>query len=379
MERDETEARQQVPTSASRTGGDDIAPAPRDEKSSSGRRRAVGITSAVGILLGGTAMYFVARKLVQDWPDASAALRDANLWWVAVGAVCAAVSMTSIGMGWRGVLRLLGVRVPIGRVVAWYYVGEMGKYLPGGVWPVLGRGELARRGGVPRRRAYASVAMSLALLYLAALFVAAAFLPFAVSGGGFNPWMLFLLALPLGVVLLHHDVLAWLIGLISKVTGRKIDVDIPEWRDSLRLVATYVPTWLFVGGGTWAIARALDPNASFSRVMFATVLSWTAGFLAVPVPAGAGIREAVLAASSGLDGGVAAATAIVARVMFIVVDFGGAAICAPLAGRKRGGVSVGPLGERAAIGDVGHIDVERDQESDGPESGHDEPGQPAHG
>ena len=360
MEHDETEASPPVSTSAALAGGHGSPEAASiDEKPSGGSRRAVGISSAIGLLLGGAAMYYVARRLVRDWPAASAALRDANLWWVAAGALCAAVGMTTIGMGWRGVLRLLGVRVPMGRVVAWYYVGELGKYLPGGVWPVLGRGELARRGGVPRRRAYASVAMSLGLLYLAAMFVAAAFLPFAVSGGGFNPWMLFLLALPVGVVLLHHDVLAWLVRLVARVTGRSIDIDIPEWRNSLRLVATYVPTWLFVGGGTWAIARALDPNASFARVMFATVLSWVAGFLAVPVPAGAGVREAVLAASSGLDGGVAAATAIVARVLFVLVDFGGAAICAPIAGRKRGGVTVGPLGDAAALGEVGHIEDDR--------------------
>lgn len=307
------------------------------------RSRAVGISSAIGVVLGGAAMYYVGRRLVKDWPDASAALRDADVWWVAVGAVCAAAGMTSIGVVWKGALRLLGVRAPLGRVVAWYYVGEMGKYLPGGVWPVLGRGELARRGGVPRKRAYASVAMSLALLYLSAMFVAAAFLPFAVSGGGFNPWMLFLLALPVGLVMLHHEVLGWLVRLVERLTKRTISVDIPEWRSSLRLVAAYVPTWLFIGAGTWAVARALDPNASFARVMFATVLSWVAGFMAVPVPAGAGVREAVLAASSGLDGGVAAATAIVARVMFVLVDFSGAAISAPFAGRKRAGVTVEPL------------------------------------
>lgn len=312
-----------------------------------GRRRAVGLSTLVGAVLGGLAMFYVVRRLVRDWPDASDALRDADLGWLVLGAVLAALAMTSIGWGWRYVLRLLGVRVPMGRVLAWYYVGELGKYLPGGVWPVLGRGELARRGGVPRTRAYASVALSLGLLYLAALFVAAGFLPFGLSGdGGFNRWMLFLLALPVGVVLLHHEVLGALVRLVERVTGRRIDFPVPQWRDSLALIARYVPTWLFVGVGTWAVARSLTPDASFPRVVFAAVLSWVVGFLAVPVPAGAGIREAVLTASSGLDGGVAAATAIVARILFIVVDVAGAALGAPAAGRRRGGAVVGPVPER---------------------------------
>jgi len=323
------------------------APPADDTARRGGSRTGARVSAVVGAVLGGAAAVYVVRRLVADWPEAEAAMRDANLWWIAAGAVAAGAAMTLMGAGWRGVLGLLGVRVPMGRVIAWYYVGELGKYLPGGVWPVLGRGELARRGGVPRGRAYASVGMSLGLLYLAALFVATAFLPFALSGGGFDPWMLFLLALPVGIVALHHSVLERLLALISRATGRSIGFDVPRWGDSLRLVANYVPSWLFVGAGTWAIARALDPNASFSRVVFATVLSWVAGFLAVPVPAGAGVREAVLAASSGLGGGVAAATAIIARVLFVVADVVGAALSAPAAGRRRGGATVGPVGGRA--------------------------------
>lgn len=324
------------PTGTSLPDGDVAGPA-------RAKGRAVAITSVVGLLLGGGAMFYVVRRLVKDWPDASDALAHADLRWVGLAMVLAILAMSSIGWGWRYVLQILGVRAPTGRVIAWYFVGEMGKYLPGGVWPVLGRGELARRGGVPRTRAYTSVALSLAMLYLAAMFVATGFLPFSLSGGGFSPWMLFLLALPAGVILLHHTVLARLVALVGKVTKRDIEIEIPQWRDSLLLVARYVPTWFFVGTATWAIARSLTPDASYPKVMFATVLSWIAGFLAVPVPAGAGIREAVLAATSGLDGGVAAATAIVARIMFILVDVGGALISAPFAGRKRGGASVGPL------------------------------------
>jgi len=298
-------------------------------------RRAVGITTVVGLLVGGAAMFYVVRRLAQDWPDASEALVDAEAAWVLLAAAGAVLAMVSIGLGWRHVLALLGAPVPAGRAVAWYFVGELGKYVPGGVWPVLGRGELARRGGVPRSQAYASVALSLAMVYLAALFVAAGFLPFAVSDGGFSTWMLVLLALPVGVVLLHHRVLGRLIGLVEKVSRRTVHVDVPQWRDSLVLVARYVPTWFLVGTATWAVARSLTPDASYPRVMFATVLSWAVGFLAVPVPAGAGIREAVLTATSGLDGGVAAATAIVARILFALVDVGGAAISAPVVGRSR--------------------------------------------
>ena len=300
-------------------------------------------STAIGFVLGGAAMFLVVRTLISEWGEAKEAIADAEVAWLVLAVALAAAGMTSIGVVWGRVLHRFGVSVTTGRVVAWYFVGELGKYLPGGVWPDLGRGELARRGGVPRTRAYASVALSLGMLYLAAMFVATALVPFAMSGGGFSPWMLCLLALPVGVVALHHSVIEFLVGVAGKVTRRSISVEVPRWRESLVLVAMYTPTWIFIGGATWAVARAITPDASLSRIMFAAVLSWVAGFLAVPVPAGAGVREAVLLASSGLDGGVAAATAIIARVIFIAVDAVGGLAGTPAAGRRRGGVTVGPL------------------------------------
>lgn len=311
------------------------------------------IWSAVaGVVLGGAAMFYVVRRLVRDWPDAREAMEHAEPGWIVVGLVLAAAAMVTMAVGWRAVLRLVGVTAPRARVVAWYFVGELGKYVPGVIWPVVGRGELARRAGVPRNRAYTSVLLSLGLLYLASLFVATAFLPFGLSGGGFDPWMLFLLALPVGVAALHHGFLGWVAGTVERLTGVHVDLEIPKWGDSLRLVARYVPAWLFVGTGTWAVARALDPGAPFSRVVFATVLSWAAGFLAVPVPAGAGVREAVLTATSVLDGGVAAATAIVARVLFVVVDVVAGLVAAPFAGRRRAGATVGPVPGSTADGEA---------------------------
>ena len=309
------------------------------------------LMSVVGIVVGGLAVAFVVRTLIKEWPTISHDIKTASRPWLALAFVCAACGMTSIGWAWRSVMRVLGVDAPTSRVIPWYFVGELGKYLPGGVWPVLGRGELARSGGVPRSRAYASVALSLGILYLSAMFVAAAFLPFALSGGGFSPWMLALLALPIGVILLHHDVLGRLLAWLSRLTGRDIDVAIPQWKDSLLLVVRYVPTWLFIGTATWAVARSITTDLSYPRVMFATILSWIVGFLAVPVPSGAGIREAVLYAASGLSKSQSVFTAVTARIFFIVVDVGGAAICAPLVRRARGGAKVGPLPEMSELSD----------------------------
>lgn len=303
------------------------------------------LSAAVGTAIAAIAILFVARRMARDWEAAEAAIRGAAPAWLVLALLLAAGAMTAMAVAWRPVLGLVGVRVATGRVIAWYFVGEIGKYLPGGVWPILGRGELARRGGIPRARAYASVGLSLALLYLTAMFVAVLFLPFALTGSGSSPWMLVLLALPVGVLLLHHRVLEWVRDTGARMSRRDLDVTVPRWRQSLQLMVAYSPSWLLVGASTWAVARALDPTASFPRLVFAAVLSWIAGFVAVPVPAGAGVREAVIVATSGLGGGVAVATALIARLLFVIVDGAGALFAAPVIRRRRRGATVGPLPE----------------------------------
>ncbi len=326
----------------------DLPVADPDEPTAKRRSRTVGLSTAVGAFIGLIAAAFVARALASEWSHVRHELRHASLIWLGAGLALAVLGMSSIAWCWRYALRLLGTEPAPATVMAWYFVGEAGKYLPGGVWPVLGRGELARRGGLSRSTAYASVVLSLAVLYLAGMFVCVGFLPFALTGGGTSPWMLFLLALPAGLALLHHRVLEVLARFARRVTRRPLIVEIPAWKRSVSLVVRYVPSWLFIGGATYAVSRSLTSDVSFPRVMFAATLSWVAGFLAVPVPAGAGVREAVFLAASGLDGGIAATTAVATRVLFILVDGGGAAFGLPLAGlrpRRRAATAAEPEAE----------------------------------
>jgi uncharacterized membrane protein YbhN (UPF0104 family) len=281
------------------------------------------LSTVVGIVVGGVAAAFVVRALVQEWPRVSREVAHAHVGWLVLALVAASAAIVDVAWGWRYVLRTLGSEVAPRRVVPWFLVGEVAKYVPGGVWSVMGRGELANRGGVGRRRAYVSVALSLVTAYLAAMVVAAVFLPFAADGA--TSWYgLCLLVLPLGVIGLHPRVLSAVFALASRLLRRQLDLPVPTWRESLLLVARYIPAWLLVGTATWAVARSITADVSFPRVVFAAVLSWVVGFLAVPVPSGAGVREAVFLATSGLPRDRSVYVAVTARLVFVVVDVGGA-------------------------------------------------------
>jgi hypothetical protein len=304
------------------------------------RRTTAAISTAAGVVIAVACAWFVGRRLSADWPAAREAMASASAGWLVVAVVLSAAGMTTIALGWRAVLEEFGHRRTTGSVVSWYYAGEIAKYLPGGVWPIVGRGELARRGGVQRTAAYSSVAVSLGLLYLAAAMVACVLLPLAVEGADGRAALVLLLP-PIGIACLHPAISSRAEALATRLVGRPLDVRIPSFGEALALVARYVPVWALIGGGTWAVARALDPNAGLARVVLATAVAWLVGFLAVPVPGGVGVREAVFVALVGhLGPGVAESTAVVSRVIFVAVDAGGAVLSARVVSRRRSSTAV---------------------------------------
>src|SRR5690606_7667192 len=160
---------------------------------------------AVGILIGLVGTAFVVRVLVQNREEVGTATANAD-WVPLVGAfIAACLGMTGIGLAWRAALRTLGARLGVLSSLRGYFVGQLGKYVPGGVWVIMGRGEWARAEGVGGPVAYSSVLLSMGSAYLAAILLSATLMPFAriLGSSGELRLLLVLLLLPLGFALIH--------------------------------------------------------------------------------------------------------------------------------------------------------------------------------
>lgn len=261
------------------------------------------------------------RTLVESWPRTHAALASAVPGWLVLALALSAAAMLGLALVWWRCLRVFGALVPAASAAAWYFGGELGKYLPGGVWTVLGRGELARRSGrVGRSTAYVTTLLSYGAMCLAAAMVCGVLGPLAAALGRGPAWGWALIALlPLAAVV-HPRVLSRVLTLGRRITGGRVDLQAPPWRRTAVLVAWCVPAWLLLGAAAVAVTEALGLDQSPLRVALAAVLAWIVGFLAVPVPAGAGIRELLFVLLCGLPAAPATAVAVLARVLLVVVD-----------------------------------------------------------
>ena len=270
---------------------------------------------------------FAVLLLVRDWPQTSNALRHAQLEWLVPAAVCAVGGMFLMAWRWGAAITAVGgQRAGTHRVISAFFVGEEGKYIPGAVWAALGRGELARREGYERSIAYSSVALSLVGCYLAAALTALGLAVVALIGGSIAmPWWPVALTAVVGIAAIHPAVSRRIHALVSRVFKRKLTIQIPSWGRCLRLTGTYIPVWILIAAATTLVTKSLVPHPPIARVALAAVVSWVIGFIS-PSPGGIGVREAVFVAVAGLAAGPAAAAAILARVLFVVVDSLGAGV-----------------------------------------------------
>lgn len=285
------------------------------------------------VLFAAASVSGVAWILAAHWRAAATELRGSTPVMVGAAFLLAAAAMAGLASPWCLVLRELGADVSWARSVAWYFTGELGKYAPGGFWAVIGRGERARRSGIRAGVAYSSVATSLVLAYAAAAStVAIGSTVFDLGLVGAYAWALVLP--PAIAVALRPSWLRRLVRVVEGRLGRSLDVVVPSWSASVRLVACYLPAWLLIGAATTVLAISLAPQLDPAETALVAVTSWIVGFVVVIAPGGLGVREATFAALVPLPFGRGLAIAVAARVMFVLVDIVAAGVAA--AGLRRG-------------------------------------------
>lgn len=293
------------------------APGPVGDPATADRLRRTARTGIAAL-----AIAFALLTVVRAWPDARAAWSDAQPLGLVAGFVLAVLGMALLASPWRAVARAIGAPpLTTGRWLGAYFTGEIAKYVPGGIWPVVGRAEQARRSGVPAAAAYASVPLSLGYAYLAAgVVLAVATVPAVAAGGRPESAAWTLLVVPLGLVALHPAVLGRLLRGAERLLRRPLGLTTPSWSRSVALTARYVPAWCCIGAATVLIARSLSPDVQPAGVFAAAIASWLAGFLFLPAPGGLGVREATFAAVAPLGFGTGIAIAATARLGFVLVD-----------------------------------------------------------
>lgn len=259
------------------------------------------------------------------------ALSAADARWIAVAALFAIAGQWAAAAGFRAVLAATSSQwLPVPEVSRVFFVSQLGKYIPGSVWPIVAVTTMCRRHGIGRSPAAVAGLLALAFSLLTGGLVGIVLVLASLGGGVARLWWLALLV-PIGVLALHPRVVVAVVNTVLRLARRQpitIELNGAALRGALLWPCV---SWLFMGLQCWALVVALGGPVwgSLAGSVGGFALAYTAGTLFVPAPAGAGVREAVLGVSlAGVINGSSAfghnqivVVVLLSRVLLAALDF----------------------------------------------------------
>lgn len=266
--------------------------------------------SALRVVFGLLGAGFIGLAFTTSWGETQVQLP--SIPTLGLGWVAAATGLACAATGWTTLLEPSGSR----RIAKYdFFLSQLGKYIPGGIWQFAGQIGLATSSGASLTHATSALSAHVVVQIAAGGTVALAAgltvpsMPIA--------WRLCALASGGFVLLLHRSVMLTLVRRI-RALGRPID-----WPSQGALLKSY----------GWSIATLACSATAFSMLLFSLEaagsrttaglvfgVAWLAGFLAFLVPAGVGVREAVMMACLPASAGAVAAASIAHRLLVIAAE-----------------------------------------------------------
>jgi len=230
---------------------------------------------------------------------------------------------------WYLITVKLGINLPPFETLTTWFYSQIGKYLPGKVWLLVGRFYLYGSKGKSKK------AISLALYFeTMTLLVAGGFL-FLISLFVFKEvgelysarswgWILFLFFLiPFG---LHPQILQKIFNwILSRLNREAIHLSM-SYSDILWILGISILSWLIGGMGFYFFVDSIVPSP-FGKSLFLTgalAISHILGLFVIVAPGGLGVREGVLVyfLSWMIPGPVAVILSILSRLWMTLIEIG---------------------------------------------------------
>jgi glycosyltransferase 2 family protein len=281
----------------------------------------------------------IAVVLAGQWQEARPLLGRLSVPSVlaAMAAVLAGIYATFLS--WRAGLTDLGAPLPLTGGMRVFFLGQLGKYLPGSIWPAVTQMRLGRDYQVPQRASGAAVVVFMLMVVGTGLLVGLPVVPL-LGDDAADEYHWLLLVLPLAMLLAAPPVLNRVIAQVLRVARRPAMPSRLSAGGILRVAGWSIVAWLLYGLQVFVLARQLGAEGGWLLLLQCTgafAVAFASGPLLLVVPAGAGVREAALLLLLGptITAPRAAVVAVVSRLLFIVGDLAWAGAAALAARRAR--------------------------------------------
>lgn len=232
----------------------------------------------IGIPVIAGALAFITYRIWTNWITIGSVISQIKIGVTLKGLGILSLSATLLGWNWVSVLLFCGIQVPRLNGMRAYFLANLARYIPGGIWHFVGRTLWLVSQGHNPQRAVESLVLEQGIILIAGI------------GTGFV-FMRFILLSPL---VLGFFVLVLLSVLLSVMHG---SCERPPWIKWFVLLVNYIVFWILYGVANLYFAAAIVDDIgtvtdfSPTKIIGQAILSWVVGYVIFFVPGGWGVRE----------------------------------------------------------------------------------------
>jgi uncharacterized membrane protein YbhN (UPF0104 family) len=239
---------------------------------------------------------FLFRSLYLEWEQVVAYGWDLNWAALALAFTLMLSASALYAYLWKVILDRLGTPLSYRKSFRIFFISQLGRYIPGKVWSILGLVYLSQKEGVSKIISGASVTLQLLLQIVSGVIVFALALPFWKGLESSVGLLALIVCVPVGLVLLHPALVTRGVNLALRLTDQAETELSWSYGYLLGQLALWVGFWLWNGVAYHFLIRSLDSSPLPNVVVLAGVFSiaWVAGFLSLVTPSGLGIMEGAL-------------------------------------------------------------------------------------
>lgn len=280
---------------------------------------------------------FLATSLVNNWQAMQAYEWQLTPWRGAASIVLLMAAFGLLPLAAQQAMIGLGHQLKYPVAYCGYFIAQLAKYLPGGIWIIPGRMLVFRQHGVNSAVSGIGIIVELAMLLIAG---AVSFLPYLLAVGSQSisqAVLIALLAVPILLLMMYPRFFNAASGYLLALAGySNVPVELSGRRIATILLIDLL-FWQAIGIAFFVLATSLQPLPTEYWLPFSAAFSmaWVIGFLAFLTPSGIGVREGALALllTPFLAPPLPVVIALTARVWWTIGDLLSAAIAGLI--RKR--------------------------------------------
>ncbi|NYG07667.1 hypothetical protein BJ986_002154 [Phycicoccus badiiscoriae] len=267
----------------------------------------------------------VTVAVARNWHEVSTDIGRIDAATFALAAVLVCLPPILTLFGWRVLLADLGSPLHLAPAAGIFFVGQLGKYVPGAVWSIVAQAEIGARLHIPRRRSAVVAFVTVGMAAICGLIVGVPALPLLITrddSASRTGWVVLVTVLLLAVML-WPPLLNWGIAKVLRVLRREPLEHQLSGRAILTATLFFVAAWVCSGLQVLVIARATSTHVQTGHLVLASVsgfaLASSIAMFSVILPAGVGVREGVLVLILAPVTSTPAATAVVVISRFLTV------------------------------------------------------------